>query len=133
MFGVAPASCIQPRGDEYSVSQRQHQQSSTRQNQPQVGPHYPEPLSPALSALDFMHLSPKAAEAAQQQQQQQQQSDRGGASVSPSFISNQGEVLFAGTEDNATQGMAFGMHMNEWNTELPGYIDELLSGAYIYN
>ena len=37
-----------------------------------------------------------------------------------------------GMNHDPLQGQAFGKHMNGWNSELPNYIDELLSGAYMY-
>jgi hypothetical protein len=92
------------------------------------------PLSPALSTLDFMHLQ---SQTDNDIQPQAQHSD-GGISVSPSYTNEQGGITFPGTQqgqclamnDDPLQGLPFGMHMNGWNTELPNYIDELLSGAY---
>jgi hypothetical protein len=48
--------------------------------------------------------------------------------------------MFSGTQegqclsvnDDPLQRLAYGMHMSGWNTELPNYVDELLSGACPY-
>lgn len=77
--------------------------------------------SPALSALDFMHLS---TEIDREQQL-------------PSFMHNQGifsqlGVIQQDLSEDTMQGLDFGMHGSGWNTDLPSHIDELLSRAYMY-
>jgi hypothetical protein len=110
---------------------RQRQQQQSQQQQAQVGPIYVEPISPALSTLDFMHLSSRI------DKDSQPTSDVGALVPSPPFMHDQ--RLFSkpggdpqGLDTNAMEDLSFGMHGNGWNSELPNYIDELLSGAHMY-
>ena len=54
----------------------------------------------------------------------------------PSFMHDQGllqpGVIQQDVSEDTMQSLDFGMHGNGWNTDLPSYIDELLSGAYMY-
>ena len=55
----------------------------------------------------------------------------------PSFMHDQGIFSQPGAiqqdlSEDTMQGLDFGMHWNGWKTGLPSYIDELLSGAYMY-
>jgi hypothetical protein len=113
-----------------SHPQLQVDQNCTQQQQDQLqisaGPVYLEPLSPALSTLDFMHLLP---------QNDKETHSEGSISVPPSFMNQANLFSSQSPQDfsaDAMQRLAFGMHMNGWNTELPSYIDELLSGACMY-
>jgi hypothetical protein len=47
-------------------------------------------------------------------------------------IFSQPGVIQQDLGEDTMQGLDFGMHGNGWNTDLPSYIGELLSGAYMY-
>lgn len=104
------------------------------QYRPQVQtPHgtYVEPLSPALSSLDFMHLPPHNAK------DQQQEAERCLDGTSSTFIPDHSMFSEAahdqhGLNSDGMQGEPFGMYEHGWNTELPSYIHDLLSGACKY-
>ncbi|TVY40018.1 hypothetical protein LOCC1_G004739 [Lachnellula occidentalis] len=134
---IAPMTRFQQFREERFQSHEQPQALPQHSShQPQVSRDYLAPLSPALSTLDFMHFS---SQTDKDGQQQVQYSD-GTASVSPQYPNDHGESLFSGLHEgqflgmgqDPLQGQAFGKHMDGWNSELPNYIDELLSGAYMY-
>ncbi|TVY86748.1 hypothetical protein LAWI1_G007124 [Lachnellula willkommii] len=137
---ITPVTRFQQFREERFPSHEQPQAlpQHSSHHQPQVPRDYLAPLSPALSTLDFMHFSSHTDKDGQQQAQCQY-SD-GAASVSPQYSGDQGEGLFSGLHEgqflgmgqDPLQGQAFGKHMDGWNSELPNYIDELLSGAYMY-
>jgi hypothetical protein len=100
---------------------RRRQRVQSHQQEEQLRSTYVGPPSPSLSALDFMHL-PSEIEKEQQL---------------PSFMPDQGifpqpGVTHQDLSEDTMQGLDFGMHGNGWNADLPSYIDELLSGAYMY-
>ncbi len=94
----------------------------------QVSSLYLEPLSPATSSLDFMHL-PSQGDKQQTTSRELQLSSSD--LIDPMiFQSSLQRPQCMGMD--STQGLAFGLHMDGSNTELPIYIDELLSGACMY-
>lgn len=84
-----------------------------------------------------MHFSSQT----EREMQQQAQHADGGFSALPENTNEQSRLLLSaarggqglGVNDDSLQRLAFeGMQMEGWNTELPNYIDELLTGAYMY-
>jgi hypothetical protein len=106
------------------LSQLHHLQAQTRAP-------YADPISPTPSSLDYMHLN------SQLDRVPPPQSDGDMTIQSPSFMQDQGIFSEAGADqrvfaEDTMQGLPFGMYGNGWNTELPSYIHELLSGAPKY-
>jgi len=73
-------------------------------------------------------------------QQHAQHADDGFSALPENTNEQSGLLLSApcgdqglGMNDDSLQGLAFaGMQMEGWNADLPDYIDELLTGAYMY-
>lgn len=109
--------------------------SAVESGQAQTAIMNPEPISPALSVLDYMPLPTPLSK--QMSQHTVMDNPLGG----PSPESLDYESMFA--EHNHQQGqglsgmdmmqnMPFGLAVDEWNFALPSYVDNLLSGACMY-
>ncbi|RFU25152.1 hypothetical protein B7463_g11187, partial [Scytalidium lignicola] len=101
---------------------------SSSSQRPQVGPLYLEPISPAASNLDFMHVS---------SQTDSWSHGKGDLQIPPSNLIDQALFSESGEQSQAMcadsfPGLTFGLNMDSSDIELQSYIDELLSGGYTY-